>query len=98
MYQEINSYELKKILENEKVNLIDIRERNLYDIGTIVGARNISINCLIESPERYLNKDEYYYIFCNYGNNSKRLCDYLSRFGYKVINIIDGYQGYLDSI
>ena len=38
---------------------------------------------------------EVYYIYCEKGNNSKKTCDLLSILGYKVVNVIDGYNGLL---
>lgn len=98
MYKEIDSYQLKKILNQENVNLIDIRDNYLYSFGTIGNAKNIPVNFLITNPSNYLDKNEVYYIFCNYGSTSTRLCEILSKSGYSVVNIIDGYQGYKDSI
>lgn len=98
MYQEIDSYELLDIMKSEKINLIDIRDSYIYSLGTITGAKNIPLNYLLVNPNDYLDNSSTYYVFCNHGNNSKKLCNFLSRKGYQVINIIDGYQGYKDSI
>lgn len=96
MYKEIDTYELIDLLNSKSVNLIDIRDNYIYSKGTIKNAKNIPTNSLITNPEIYLNKNEYYYIFCNYGTTSRSLCDYLSRQGFKVINIIGGYHSYLE--
>lgn len=98
MYQEVDSYELLDIMKENKINLIDIRDSYVYSKGTIEYARNIPLNYLLINPNDYLENSKIYYIFCNYGNNSKRLCDILSKRGYQVVNIVDGYQGYKDSM
>ena len=79
MYKEIDSYQLKKILNQENVNLIDIRDNYLYSFGTIGNAKNMPVNFLITNPSNYLDKNEVYYIFCNYGSTSTRLCEILSK-------------------
>ena len=49
---------------------------------------------LIVNYKRYLNKNDKYYIFCNYGSTSSRLCSFLRNNGYDVVNLIGGYQSY----
>lgn len=98
MYQEIDSYELLDITKKKNIELIDIRDSYIYSSGTIGNAKNIPLNYLLINPDDYLDKSRTYYIFCNSGNNSRRLCEILARKGYRVINIVDGYQGYKDSI
>lgn len=98
MYQEISSYQLDELLNNKTINLIDVRDPFLYNLGTISPAKNIPVNNLISNPNRYLNKEDVYYVFCSHGNTSRELCNYLTVLGYKAVNIKDGYQGYIDSI
>ncbi len=98
MYNEINIYNLKKLLK-EDINLIDIRDKYSYNNGTIKDAKNIDKYSLMSNPNNYLDKSEYYYIFCDYGTTSSYICQMLSMKGYKVINIIGGYNSYVkDSI
>ncbi len=98
MYQGIYSYELVDIMDNDNINLVDIRDPYVFSLGTIKNAKNIPFNNLILNPTNYLDKKKKYYLFCNSGSNSYNLCNYLTRLGYNVINIIDGYQGYRDSV
>lgn len=98
MYQEIDSYELFDIMKRKDINLIDIRDEYIYSSGTIGNAKNIPQNYLITNPNDYLNYNDTYYIFCSHGNNSRRLCDFLSKRGFHVVNIVDGYYGYKGSI
>lgn len=99
MYKEIDSLELNEILRrNNNINLIDIRDSYSYISGSIANAKNIPSSYLISNPDKYLDKNKDYYLFCNYGSTSRRLCQYLTRLGYQVINITDGYKGYEDSI
>ena len=98
MNKQIDSYSLRRLLKTNNINLIDIRPSYIYSSGTIGNAKNVPANYLMTNPTDYLNKDNEYYIFCNYGNTSTIVCSYLEKLGYNVVNVIDGYQGYKDSI
>ena len=43
------------------------------------------------------NHEDTYYIYCSYGFSSAKVCNYLSNMGYKVVNVIGGYSGFLNS-
>lgn len=98
MYKEIDSYSLRDLLNKDKnIHLIDIRDNYHYISGCIPNAKNIPTNYLITNPTDYLDKNEVYYFYCNSGSTSRRLCQFLANKGYNVVNIEDGYMGYLDS-
>jgi rhodanese-related sulfurtransferase len=86
------------ITELMKINykkIIDIRGRESYNNKHIPNAVNISKEELLLYPEKYLNKNETYYIYCQHGYTSKNLCYILSNKGYKTVNIIGGYEAYI---
>lgn len=88
---------MKEINVNEiniNMNLIDIRDNYLYNLGHVLNAINIPMNFLIMNPSNYLKKDEIYYIYCNRGINSKKTCELLTNVGYNVVNINGGYTEY----
>ena len=89
--KEIN---IESIVGNNNINIIDIRDNYLYNMGCIPGSRNIPMNFLITNPDNYLNKEEEYYIYCIRGINSKRTCEILTRLGYNVVNLIGGFERY----
>jgi rhodanese-related sulfurtransferase len=43
-----------------KVNLIDIREPYEYKGGHLPTAKNISMDTILDQPEKYLNKSKEY--------------------------------------
>ncbi len=96
MYENIDTYDLIELLNQKSINLIDIRDSYKFSEGTIKNAKNISTNFLITNPENYLNKGEKYYLFCNYGSTSSKVCKFLSQKGYRVTNIIGGYKSFLE--
>ena len=95
MYKSIKGSNLRSMLG--KVNIIDVRKNFLYNLGSIPGSRNIPFDFLMNNPEKYLNKNEEYYIYCTQGMESIKVCDKLSKKGYKVVNVLGGYQDFLNS-
>lgn len=85
--------DLKKLIGS--VNIIDIRNRNIYMMGNIPTSINIEYINLLMEPGKYLNKDTRYYIYCMNGYNSSNLCNNLRKKGYDVVNIVGGYNNYL---
>ena len=84
-----------QILNNKPINIIDIRTNYEYLIDRIPTARNIDKNILKNTPEKYLNKNEIYYIYCQSGHTSKSIVEYLNNRGYQTVNINGGYNNYL---
>ena len=101
MYDSIDINEIDQIhittdntLEPNQRVLIDIRDKYEYVLGNINNSVNIPYNYLALMPENYLNFDSIYYIYCDTGNKSRKLCLHLKQLGYKVIDLIGGYQNY----
>ena len=93
--QNIIASDLKSMIG--KVNIIDIRKNYLYNLGNIPSSKNIPSSFLLKSPEKYLNKEEIYYIYCSQGMESINVCNKLSYLGYKVVNVLGGYQEYISN-
>lgn len=77
------------------INIIDIRNSSSYNNNHIPGAKNIEYSLLINNPDKYLNRNDKYYFYCTRGITSHKLCSYLSKLGYDVVNIAGGYEGYI---
>ena len=90
--KEINIENIYEKLNN--LNIIDIRDNYLFNIGNIPNSKNIPKNFLLMNTNNYLSFDETYYIYCNYGYDSKKVCNELSNKGYDVINKIGGYNSF----
>lgn len=93
MMKSINIDELLKL--TEKNNIIDIRDKQKYNDNHIPNAINIPYNQLITNPDKYLDKEKKYYIYCQKGMSSYSICKILTTLGYKVININGGYESYI---
>lgn len=85
--------ELLKV--EDHINLIDLRSVEKYNDNHIPDAKNVPMLLLLKEPEKYLNKEETYYIYCQMGLTSGRVCTSLRKKGYRVINILTGYEGWL---
>ena len=77
------------------INIIDIRSVEKYNNNHIKGSINVPVNNLILKPEKYLAKDSIYYIYCQKGVQSKKICILLNKMGYNVINIEGGYEAWI---
>ena len=95
MYKSIIASDLKGLIG--KVNIIDIRKSYLYNLGSIPSSRNIPKDFLLIAPDKYLNHNEEYYIYCSGGMESPKVCLELSKKGYKVVNVLGGYNDYIIS-
>jgi len=92
MIESISVSELKKL---NNINLIDIRSIEKYNDKHILNARNISMEQLLINPNKYLNRYEKYYIYCQKGIQSRKLCQILTNNYYNVTNVIGGYEAWI---
>lgn len=77
------------------INIIDIRSVEKYNNSHIPKAQNIPYEKIIVNPDNYLDKNTRYYIYCQRGLTSYKVCQILSNLGYKVTNINGGYESWL---
>jgi len=90
----ISVEQLGDVIEKENSKLIDLRDNYVYQLGTIPTAINVPSNFLMMMPEKYLDKNTTYYLFCDYGVKSGKVVHYLEQLGYQVFNITGGYHSY----
>ena len=92
MFESISVIDLKQL---NNPNLIDIRSIEKYNNKHIMNSVNIPLEQLLIRPEKYLSKLEKYYIYCQKGIQSRKLCQILIREGYSVVNITGGYEAWI---
>ncbi|MTT32054.1 rhodanese-like domain-containing protein [Terrilactibacillus sp. BCM23-1] len=86
----ITTVELQeKIINGEKVNIIDVREDAEVAEGKIPGAKHIPLGVVPNSLEK-LYKNEHYYMVCRSGGRSTAACEFLINQGYDVTNMTGG--------
>ncbi len=92
MVENISIQELKKL---GNVDIIDIRSIERYNNGHIKNAINITLNQMLMNFNRYLNKNTKYYIYCQMGIQSRKMCQILKNNGFNVVNILGGYEAWI---
>ncbi|MGL5381604.1 rhodanese-like domain-containing protein [Clostridium sp.] len=93
----VKSIDVNELDENLiKNKLIDIREPYETKLGTIKGAKKVPMNTLLKDPDKYLNKEDEYYIMCQSGMRSSRTSKTLSKLGFKVVNVKGGFGSYVE--
>ena len=85
---EISIYELL-ILDHP--NIIDVRDNFSYNEGHIKNALNIPYYSLLSNYSLYLNKNDKYYLYCDYGKQSMEISNRLNLFGYNTYYVKEGY-------
>lgn len=93
MYKKIQINDLIKL---HNISVIDVREQYEYIMGHIPNAINIPVNDIVEDYEKYLYKDQEYYIYCETNIRSSRVCNFLANLGYDVILLDGGYKAWVE--
>ena len=92
MIREMNICEYMKNRSESDI-LVDIRDRTMFEFGTISGAVNIPVDNI---GELYgLPKENDIYLFCQAGEISGEIAELLSDAGYSACNLTGGYREYL---
>lgn len=91
----ISSITVSDLLNFSGLNIIDVRTEQSYNNNHIPGAINVPFNKLITKPYKYLSKEKKYFIYCQKGITSLKTCKILANMGYKVVNIIGGYEEWI---
>lgn len=92
----IYSISIKELLnKGSDISIVDIRSNQSYNNNHIPNAKNIPSMELISNPSKYLEKEKTYYLYCQKGTSSIRVCNLLNNLGYKVINVNGGYEAWI---
>ncbi|WP_239255656.1 rhodanese-like domain-containing protein [Listeria ilorinensis] len=89
MYQSITTIELEQVLKQESQAILDVRDRDDFEVGHIEGALNIPIDELAEKSST-LDKNRPYMIICYAGGRSQAASEFLAQKGYQVTNVMGG--------
>lgn len=86
---------LEEVLkDNSPKVLIDLRKKEDYRKETIPGAVNVYHKDFLRYAPR-LPRDKRIYLFCYTGETSDEYAEYLSKRGYDIYSIEEGYHAYL---
>ncbi|PFL21329.1 rhodanese [Bacillus cereus] len=88
--KEITANEVEeRLLRNEEMHVIDVREVEEVVEGKIPGALHIRLG-LLEFRMHELNKNQEYIIICRSGGRSAREVQFLESYGFRAINMVGG--------
>ena len=87
----MNEISINELLKMNHPIIIDIRDNLSYNEGHLPNALNIPYYSLLNNYSIYLNKSGKYYLYCNYGYQSKEISDRLNMFGYNTSYVKEGY-------
>ncbi|SJN31691.1 rhodanese family protein [Marinilactibacillus psychrotolerans 42ea] len=93
MYNSISMNEFEKKWANKDIKLIDVREQDEWDAGHLNGAQHFPLSELAELKDK-LDHKESYYVMCHSGGRSAAACDFLSKEGYNVTNVLGGISAW----
>ena len=92
----MNNISIYNLLRLPNPIIIDIRYEYDYNIGNIPNSINIPYYKLQRNYKYYLNNIDTYYLYCDYGDKSKEICNKLLKYNYNVINVEGGYNNYIN--
>lgn len=86
-----------KLLQDEKVQLLDVRTPEEFAEGHIPGAENINVMSgnFLAKAEQTLDKSEPVAVYCRSGKRSAEAASILSKNGYKVTNLSGGIMAWI---
>ncbi|PFR27122.1 rhodanese [Bacillus cereus] len=88
--KEMTAKELEnKLMNAERLNMIDVREVEEVAEGKIPGALHIPLS-LLEFRMHELDKNKEYIMVCRSGGRSSRAAQFLESNGFRVINMAGG--------
>lgn len=99
--KQVTIEEIHGIVQNEdELNIIDVRPRDLYEEGHVPGAVHMPLSEIEDNLDKF-DKDKHYYAICNDGKGSKKATEILTEHGYNVTNVEKGvpdYPGELETV
>ena len=94
----MNEITIKELLKKESPNIIDVRDNYSYSLGHIKNSINIPYYSLNVNYSLYLNPRNIYYLYCDYGKQSKELSNKLNALGYSTYYVKEGYLDFKKQI
>ena len=88
---EVEVLELKKMLKNNEVVLVDVREPYEVEICNIKGSLYIPMNEIPQNLDQ-LDKEKRYAVMCHSGVRSLYVSNYLNSLGYSTLNVTGGIE------
>lgn len=93
IFMNISVTELKQHLLDGVI--VDIRSIEKYNNHHLPHAIHIPYAKLAVDYKELLDKDKKYYIYCEKGLTSPKICHYLNKRGYQTYNLLGGYEEWI---
>ena len=94
----MNGISINDLLKIPNPNIIDIRDNYSYNEGHLTNAKNIPYYSLLSNYRMHLNKQDTYFLYCNYGKQSMEISNRLNSFGYNTYYIKEGYLDFKNNV
>lgn len=93
--EKIDIKDFAEVVESndENLNIIDVRPRDLYEEGHVPGAVHIPLSEL-EGKLKELDKETHYYTICHDGKGAKKSAEILDENGFSVTRVEQGVPEY----
>ena len=88
---EVKVLELNKMLKNNEVVLLDVREPYEIEICNVKGSLFIPMNEIPQNIEQ-LDKEKRYAVMCHSGVRSLYVSNYFNSLGYITLNVTGGIE------
>ena len=97
MFKQITVQELNTQLENNEVNLLDVRDEFELNICSINNSIHIPMQEIVTRINELSDKLEYA-VICHSGVRSYHACEFLYNNGFIVYNVIGGIDEWASSV
>lgn len=94
----MNEIGINNLINLSNPKIIDIRDNYSYQQGHIKNAINIPYYSLLSNYSIYLNKQDTYYLYCDYGHQSMEISRRLNLFGYHTFYVKEGYLDFKNNL
>jgi thiosulfate sulfurtransferase len=85
----VNVGEVTSLLRSEAVTIVDIRDRQSFEIDHMQNAHHVTGNNAKEFINK-TNKDQPLLVYCYHGNSSQVAAKYFSENGFNQVYTLDG--------
>lgn len=85
----INVRDARTRVENEKIQLVDIRDEHSFETDHVAGSFHLT-NATIANFMEEVDVDTTVFVICYHGNSSKGAAQYLCEQGYNDVYSVDG--------
>jgi rhodanese-related sulfurtransferase len=87
----ITTEQMLEVLENESIQILDVRTEDEFNAGKIKNAQNICItNDDFRTKAEKLDKNKPVYLYCKSGGRSAKATEVLKEMGFKIIYDMTG--------